>query len=113
MLEENSAVSLVFYGPKNVLEELHLALGGKVHERGHWSMRWKIGEDATPEAVIARAAHFLASNVSKLVGPASSCDVAFIFSWTPHDFQDSVAFESALVNNLGKLSATIVVDTYS
>lgn len=67
MLEENSAVSLAFYGPKEVLQKLHLAHEGRLSERGHWSREWRIEPNAAPETVIARADQFIESNLSELI----------------------------------------------
>lgn len=113
MTEEYAYVSLAFYGPKDLLQDLYIAFGGVVSDRGNWSRRWKLEPGATPEAVVGRATQFIESNVDKMVEAASSCDVAFTISWTPHEFQDSLALAPVLVISLAKLSATIVVDTYT
>lgn len=112
VVEEYARVSLAFYGPRRILEQL-LAFGGVLSVRGNWSRFWNLEPDATPDVVIEQATQFLESNVDELVEVAGSCTVAFTVSWTPHEFQDSLALGPTLVASLAKLSATILVDTYT
>jgi hypothetical protein len=97
------------------LEELTSLLGAPNIKTRHqnWIHSFRDSNEEPLEKQLSRAESFVTQHLPRLAGVGDDANVSFQISGTPKSGQDGFALSGTLIGLLGKIGATILVDTYS
>lgn len=113
--DEWASVQVVIDGRDNLcVEDIERLLNSKSSDSG--GRRWVCdlsAEDLDLTAQLSRLADFVSLNYEALTGIASDSEIVVHIGWTPRSPQDSVVFAGGLVQSIGGLGASVILDTYT
>jgi hypothetical protein len=97
------------------LHELTTHLGNptQLSTADHWLMDLDASSDEPLERQLERATAELESLNDRLLELGPGAEITFLISWSPKQGQDGLALGPRLLGTLGRLQATVLVDTYS
>ncbi len=99
------------FGLDRLTEVLGPATAGSSFER--WILECGESSAEPVHLQLARLESLLKERVDVLIELGRDVDTTVLISWTPMAGQDGLALPSSLIGLLGRIGATVLVDTYT
>jgi len=115
MIESWARTSLRVAAKGMTLDELtaHLGNATQPSTAGHWLMDLDTSSEEPLEQQLERATSELELLSGRLLELGPGAEIVLLISWSPKLGQDGLALSPRLLGMLGRLQATVLIDTYS